>query len=159
MRVFSLLSRNRIIVSVTTTIALTLASAGCSSKPSATTQAPKPAPAAATVESGNTLVASEFEQRPVSRIEELFIGRFPGVQVYSTDGGVQIRIRGATSINGSGEPLVVVDGQQMTQGSNGLVGINPRDIARIEVLKDAVAMAEYGVRGGNGIIRITTKRR
>ena len=68
-------------------------------------------------------------------------------------------IRGATSINGSGEPLVVVDGQQMTQGSNGLVGINPRDIAKIEVLKDAVAMAEYGVRGGNGIIRITTKRR
>jgi TonB-dependent SusC/RagA subfamily outer membrane receptor len=158
MRAYSLLSRNRMDVSVPIAIALTLASAGCS-KPLATTQAPKPAPAAATVESGNTLVASEFEQRPVSRIEELFIGRFPGVQVYSVDGGVQIRIRGATSINGSGEPLVVVDGQQMTQGSNGLVGINPRDIAKIEVLKDAVAMAEYGVRGGNGIIRITTKRR
>jgi TonB-dependent SusC/RagA subfamily outer membrane receptor len=158
MRTDSLLSRNRMDVSVPIAIALTLASAGCS-KPLATTQAPKPAPAVATVESGNTLVASEFEQRPVSRIEELFIGRFPGVQVYSVDGGVQIRIRGATSINGSGEPLVVVDGQQMTQGSNGLVGINPRDIAKIEVLKDAVAMAEYGVRGGNGIIRITTKRR
>jgi TonB-dependent SusC/RagA subfamily outer membrane receptor len=158
MRAYMLLNRKSVVVSVTTALVLVLATAGCS-KPSARTQAPKPATAAATVESGNTLVASEFEQRPVSRIEELFIGRFPGVQVYSTDGGVQIRIRGATSINGSGEPLVVVDGQQMTQGSNGLVGINPRDIAKIEVLKDAVAMAEYGVRGGNGIIRITTKRR
>lgn len=158
MRACMLLNRNAGAVSVTTALALALATAGCS-KPSATRQAPKPAPTAATVESGNTLVASEFEQRPVSRIEELFIGRFPGVQVFTTDGGVQIRIRGATSINGSGEPLVVVDGQQMTQGSNGLVGINPRDIAKIEVLKDAVAMAEYGVRGGNGIIRITTKRR
>jgi TonB-dependent SusC/RagA subfamily outer membrane receptor len=153
-----LLNRSCGVVSVTTALVLALTTTGCS-KPSPRTQAPKPAPAAATVESGNTLVASEFEQRPVSRIEELFIGRFPGVQVYTTDGGVQIRIRGATSINGSGEPLVVVDGQQMTQGSNGLVGINPRDIAKIEVLKDAVAMAEYGVRGGNGIIRITTKRR
>jgi TonB-dependent SusC/RagA subfamily outer membrane receptor len=151
------MSRSRSLVSGTTVILLGVAASGCG-KPKATALSPKPSAAAATVESGNTLVASDFDQRPVSRVEELFIGRFPGVQVYSAEGGVQIRIRGATSINGSGQPLVVIDGQQMTQGSGGLIGINPRDIAKIEVLKDAVAMAEYGVRGGNGIIRITTKR-
>lgn len=156
MRTDRLMSRSRSLVSVTTVILAGFALADCS-KPKSV-QAPKPVAPGATVESGNTLVSSDFDQRPVSRVEELFIGRFPGVQVYSVDGGVQIRIRGATSINGSGEPLVVIDGQQMTQGSGGLIGINPRDIAKIEVLKDAVAMAEFGVRGGNGIIRITTKR-
>lgn len=154
MRTDLLMTRSRSLVSVTAVMALI---AGCSRTPSAE-GAPKPVAAGTTIESGNTIVASDFDQRPVGRIEEMFIGRFPGVQVYSVDGGVQIRIRGATSINGSGEPLVVIDGQQMTPGSGGLVGINPRDIAKIEVLKDAVAMAEYGVRGGNGIIRITTKR-
>jgi TonB-dependent SusC/RagA subfamily outer membrane receptor len=157
MRTDPLMSRYRSLVSVTTVILLGATAVGCG-KPKAAALPPKPATPGATIESGNTLVASDFDQRPASRIEELFIGRFPGVQVYSAEGGVQIRIRGATSINGSGEPLIVIDGQQMTPGSGGLVGINPRDIAKIEVLKDAVAMAEYGVRGGNGIIRITTKR-
>jgi len=157
MRSDLLMSRRRSPVSVTTVALAAAFVVGCG-KPKATALAPKPMAPAATVESGNSLAAGDFDQRPASRVEELFIGRFPGVQVFSADGGVHIRIRGATSINGSGEPLVVIDGQQMTPGSGGLIGINPRDIARIEVLKDAVAMAEYGVRGGNGIIRITTKR-
>jgi TonB-dependent SusC/RagA subfamily outer membrane receptor len=51
-----------------------------------------------------------------------------------------------------------VDGQQLTPGSGGLIGLNPRDIRKIEVLKDAVSTAEFGVRGSNGVIKITTKR-
>lgn len=110
------------------------------------------------IESANSLDASAFDGQPVNRVEELFIGRFPGVQVFNVNGQVQLRIRGASSVNASTEPLILIDGQQLSPGSGGLIGINPRDIARIEVLKDAVSMAEFGVRGGNGVIKITTKR-
>lgn len=113
---------------------------------------------ATTMESANTLDESQFGQQPVNRVEELFIGRFPGVQVYNVNGQVQVRIRGAASISASTEPLILIDGQQMTPGSGGLIGLNPRDIHKIEVLKDAVSMAEFGVRGSNGVIKITTKR-
>jgi len=94
----------------------------------------------------------------VGRVEELFIGRFPGVQVYNVNGQVQIRIRGASSFTASTEPLILVDGQPLTPGSGGLIGLNPRDIQKIEVLKDATSTAEFGVRGSNGVIKITTKR-
>ncbi len=88
----------------------------------------------------------------------MFVGRFPGVQVFNIDGQMQIRIRGASSFSLSTEPLILVDGQQMNPGSGGLIGLNPRDIQKIEVLKDAVSMAEFGSRGSNGVIKITTKR-
>lgn len=114
--------------------------------------------AAGTMESVNSIDDSLFGQQPVSRVEELFIGRFPGVQVFNVNGQVQLRIRGASSFNANTEPLILVDGQQMTPGSGGLIGLNPRDIRKIEVLKDAVSMAEFGVRGSNGVIKITTKR-
>ncbi len=129
---------------------------------------PRPRPQTATpvtsgraptsIESANSLDASAFDGQPVNRVEELFIGRFPGVQVFNVNGQVQLRIRGASSVNASTEPLILIDGQQLSPGSGGLIGINPRDIAKIEVLKDAVSMAEFGVRGGNGVIKITTKR-
>lgn len=113
---------------------------------------------ATTMESANTLDESQFGQQPVNRVEELFVGRFPGVQVYNVNGQVQVRIRSAASINANTEPLILVDGQQLTPGSGGLIGLNPRDIRKIEVLKDAVSTAEFGVRGSNGVIKITTKR-
>jgi TonB-dependent SusC/RagA subfamily outer membrane receptor len=111
------------------------------------------------MESVNSVEQSAVDQQPFARVEELFIGRFPGVQVLNVNGQVQVRIRGASSLSADTEPLVVVDGQPMTPGSGGLIGLNPRDIHKIEVLKDAVSMAEFGVRGSNGVIRITTKRR
>lgn len=114
---------------------------------------------APTMESINSVEEGAFDQQPYARVEELFIGRFPGVQVLNVNGQVQVRIRGASSFNANTEPLILVDGQQITQGSGGLIGLNPRDIHKIEVLKDAVSMAEFGVRGSNGVIRITTKRR
>jgi TonB-linked SusC/RagA family outer membrane protein len=68
-----------------------------------------------------------------------------------------IRVRGIGSITASSAPLLVVD-QQILGGLNDLSFINPNDIERIDVLKDASATAIYGARGSNGVILITTKR-
>jgi TonB-dependent SusC/RagA subfamily outer membrane receptor len=93
-------------------------------------------------------------------LENLFAGRFPGVTVARAQGGgLQLRIRGGTnSLQGSGEPLYVVDGLPLAAGMGEIGFLNPHDVARIEVLTDAADLALYGVRGANGIIRITTKR-
>jgi TonB-dependent SusC/RagA subfamily outer membrane receptor len=101
---------------------------------------------------------SEWSTDGVTRVEELFVGRFPGVQVLQTPNGISVRIRGTTTVNGSAEPLYVVDGFPVVAGPEGLIDLNPRDIATIEVLKDAGSIAEYGMRGANGVVRITTKR-
>lgn len=85
-------------------------------------------------------------------------GSAPGVLVTSQDGApdalAQVRIRGVGTINGSADPLYVVDGVQVGTNANFL---NPQDIASIEVLKDASATAIYGSRGANGVVMITTK--
>ena len=115
----------------------------------------------------------------VSSIDQLLQGQAAGVQVVSNsaapDSGVSVTIRGASSFNSSSQPLYVVDGIIMnTNGSisvgshgggdsgvseanNGLMGINPQDIASMEILKDASATAIYGSQGANGVILITTK--
>jgi len=82
-----------------------------------------------------------------------------GVTVTRTaDGGISVRIRGQSSFYGNTEPLFVIDGLPIQPGPGGsLLGINPHDIASIEVLKDAASMAFYGVRGANGVILIKTK--
>ena len=161
------LSRRRCTMLPAGLLAVAALSACARPRPAATAAAAPAAPAggrkdsvrvAATMESANSLDESQFGQQPVNRVEELFVGRFPGVQVYSVNGQVQVRIRSAASINASTEPLILVDGQQLTPGSGGLIGLNPRDIRKIEVLKDAVSTAEFGVRGSNGVIKITTKR-
>jgi TonB-dependent SusC/RagA subfamily outer membrane receptor len=85
--------------------------------------------------------------------------------------GVKTRIRGASSISASNEPLYVVDGVIMTadnfqggagsltaQRVNPLSDINPNDLASVEILKDASASAIYGSRAANGVIIITTKK-
>jgi TonB-dependent SusC/RagA subfamily outer membrane receptor len=156
-------SRRRTVVPIV--LLASAALAGCASRkaetaPSPTAEAAKKPSGrqSATVESANSVDESQFGQQPVNRVEELFIGRFPGVQVLNVDGQMQIRIRSASSFNLSTEPLILVDGQQMNPGSGGLIGLNPRDIHKIEVLKDAVSMAEFGARGSNGVIKITTKR-
>ena len=107
---------------------------------------------------GQVATSRDWENRSTGRVEELFVGRFPGVQVYQAAGGIQVRIRGATSLQGSNDPLDIVDGFPFTPGTDGLISLNPSDIAKIEVLKDAGQIAEYGSRGANGVVRITTKR-
>src|SRR5438105_4490694 len=84
----------------------------------------------------------------------------PGVMVIrAADGSVSVRIRGTTSIRGSNEPLYVIDGVEIQPGPGGsLTGINPHDIATIEVVKDPAGEAMYGVRGANGVIIVKTKR-
>ena len=93
-------------------------------------------------------------------LEDLFAGRFPGVSVTRANGGgLQIRIRGGSnSFYGSNEPLFVVDGTPLQSGTGGIVFLNPYDIERIEVLKNPADITLYGMRGANGVIRITTTR-
>jgi TonB-dependent SusC/RagA subfamily outer membrane receptor len=88
------------------------------------------------------------------------MAKVPGITVTRTrDGSIAIHIRGPSSIYGSNEPLYIVDGVPFqVEPGGGLTGINPHDIASIEVLKDAGATAIYGVRGANGVILITTKQ-
>jgi len=85
-------------------------------------------------------------------------GAAAGVMVTAQDGGpegkAQVRIRGVATINGSAQPLYVVDGVQVGNNADFL---NPADIESMEVLKDASATAIYGAAGANGVIMITTK--
>lgn len=87
-----------------------------------------------------------------------FLHRVPGVQVAGPSSNPTITIRGISSINSGIEPLYVIDGQAV--GTNYLTVngmLNVRDIAHVQVLKGSDATL-YGVRGGNGVIVITTRR-
>ena len=107
---------------------------------------------------------------PVTTIEQAIQGRAAGVLVTSQNGklgqGMNIRIRGSSSISASNEPLYVIDGMIVTTdnlSSNGaatnpMADINTNDIQSIEILKDASAAAIYGSRAANGVVLITTKR-
>jgi TonB-dependent starch-binding outer membrane protein SusC len=104
----------------------------------------------------------EDSKEVFSRVEELLEGRAPGVQVlHLANGGFALRIRGLSSPTGGNDPLVVIDGTQSLDGTgNGaLAALNPQDVVRIEVLKDAASTAFYGMRGANGVIVITTRQR
>lgn len=78
-------------------------------------------------------------------------GRVAGV-IVSPGPNPSITIRGASSLNLSTEPLIMVDGMEYSD----LSSINPREVKSVEVLKDAAASI-YGVRGANGVILVTTK--
>ncbi len=110
-----------------------------------------------------------------SSIDQGIQGRASGVVVLNTSGqpggSTSIRIRGTSSINGTNEPLYVIDGIPIISdasasstgtlknpANNALSVINPNDIASVEVLKDASATSIYGARGANGVILITTKQ-
>ena len=105
------------------------------------------------------VTSEDIQRAPGQSIEEILKGRVAGVTVTRVDGGIAVRIRGATSIYGSNEPLYVVDGVPIQPGPGGsLVGIDPYDIESIEVLKDPADTALYGMRGANGVIVVKTKR-
>ena len=91
-------------------------------------------------------------------VTDMLVGRFPGVEVFKTpNGGTSIRIRGARSMNGSDEPLFVLDGYPQHNGSASLLDLDPHDIKSIQVLKGGEA-STYGSRGANGVILIVTKK-
>ena len=93
-------------------------------------------------------------------MEELFSGRFPGVEVSkAAGGGISIRIRGSNTILGSSDPLYIIDGARVQSGPGGLLFLDPNDIVKIEVLKDIGSTSIYGSEGANGVILITTRNK
>lgn len=126
-------------------------------------RATEPAPRTSGTGAVTTIIPTEADTR-TGRLEDLLVGRVPGLEVVPLSSGIYtLRMRGRRSIRGdatSDEPLLVIDDIPLSGGSVGsaLAGLAPRDIARIDVLKDAGAAGRYGSRGANGVIVITTKR-
>lgn len=117
--------------------------------------------------------STEFAHTPVAGIDAALQGKAAGVQVIQNAGnpgnGVSIRVRGPASVNAGNQPLYVVDGVPILQDNftqlglggqdvTAVTGLNPDEIASIDILKDAAATAIYGSRGSNGVVIITTKR-
>lgn len=105
----------------------------------------------------STIKGSDVQKLTPVRVEEALQGNASGVNVIqsgSPGSKPAVYIRGIPDLGGS-EPTVIVDGVQQT--TNDLNSINPSDIESINVLKDAATTAIYGVKGGNGVIVITTK--
>ncbi|HRI22096.1 MAG TPA: SusC/RagA family TonB-linked outer membrane protein, partial [Panacibacter sp.] len=114
----------------------------------------------------SSLGAKEIAVTPVADAAQALQGKVSGVSIVQGSGapggtgGTQIRIRGITSLTGTNNPLIVVDGYPLPdQGAdNVLNSFGTNDIESIDVLKDAAAASIYGVRASNGVIMITTKR-
>lgn len=116
---------------------------------------------AVSVVSGNVLAKS-----PESNLGKTFAGRLPGMTVMENDGepgrgatsssanGLSLIIRGLTTANGH-KPLIIIDGQVCPNVN--YTYITPEEIENVTVLKDASALAIYGIEGGNGAVVITTK--
>ena len=118
---------------------------------------------------------AEFEGLSITTVDEALQGRIAGLDIVANSGnlgsGTSMRLRGVSSINGSSEPLIVVDGNVWETNTNDfdfssaneekfaeLLNVNPEDIESIAVLKDAAATAIWGSQGSNGVIEIKTKR-
>ncbi len=123
-----------------------------------------------------TIDMKEFEGLAMTSVDEALQGRISGLDIVSNSGnlgsGTTMRLRGVSSINGSSEPLIVVNGNVFESDYKSnfnyasatedqyaeLLNVNPDDIASITVLKDAAACAIWGSQGANGVIEIKTKR-
>jgi len=126
----------------------------------------------------NAIGTKDFQKGVITSPEQLMQGRVAGVQITQANGEpggqINVRIRGTSSVNGSNNPLFVIDGVPLSgdetssgasasgvgrqAAKNPLNFLNPDDIASIDILKDASATAIYGSRGANGVVLITTKR-
>lgn len=120
--------------------------------------------------------AKELEEMQAPSIDQALQGRLSGVDITATSGdpgaAMNIRIRGVSSINSTGIPMIVLDGMPYEtevpsdfnfgtadeQGYAQLLNISPADIKDITVLKDAAATAIWGAKAANGVLVITTKR-
>jgi len=111
-----------------------------------------------------------LENVPISNFQSGLSGRAAGVRVTPNNGkvdaGMNIRVRGTSSISAGTDPLYVIDGIPLinidessgTAGPlNPLLSLSPTEIESIEILKDASSAAIYGARGANGVVLITTK--
>ncbi len=104
--------------------------------------------------------AKTISNRPNASIVQTLQGQVAGLNISTASGqpgaNSNINLRGVTSINGNTEPLFILDGVPVDEDS--FRSLNPNEIERVDVLKDAGATAIYGNRGANGVIVITTKR-
>ena len=136
------------------------AASGCvhhAPAPAEAADAAAPAPA---TRGRNTVTSEAISNSAGQPIEKILADRVAGVRLGRTpDGTLTVQIRGATSLNSDAQPLYVIDGVAITPGPGGaLSGINPYDIASIEVLKDAASITMYGSRAANGVILIKMKK-
>lgn len=138
-------------------IALAIGAVSCAHRPAPRQTDPEAATASkrANVVSSETIANSSGQP-----IEKILADRVAGVRLgRASDGSLTVQIRGSGSLNADTQPLYVIDGVPITPGPGGsLSGINPYDIASIEVLKDAVSTTMYGSRGANGVILIKMKK-
>ncbi|MES2005135.1 MAG: SusC/RagA family TonB-linked outer membrane protein [Bacteroidota bacterium] len=117
-----------------------------------------------------TLKAADVENLPFSSVDKALQGKVAGLQSVAASGqpgaSQNIIIRGISSINGSSNPLWIIDGVPVNTGdasrlqttANLLSTLNPNDIESISVLKDAASQSIYGSRAANGVIVVTTKK-
>lgn len=117
----------------------------------------------------SSVKGEELDEVPVTSFESALQGKSSGVFIQKSNGklgqGINIRVRGTSSVSASSQPLYVIDGipvtsesQSQTADTNPLADLNVDDIASVDILKDAAAAAIYGSRGANGVILITTKK-
>ncbi|QKG53603.1 SusC/RagA family TonB-linked outer membrane protein [Hymenobacter sp. BRD67] len=119
------------------------------------------------------LSGNVVQNQPVQSFEQAIQGRTPGVVINQGSGklgqGINIQVRGTSSVTASNQPLYVIDGIPITSADqssgattteplNPLADLNPNDIESISILKDASASAIYGSRASNGVVIITTKK-
>lgn len=135
---------------------LALALSGCASSQASQEAQDNSSPPSDTIHAGTDVDTDT--KRGAARLHELLEGETAGVRVDRHQGGIQVRIRGEGSLQGSNDPLYVVDDQILYPEPGGVLPfINPEDVKSIRVLKSADETAIYGSRGGNGVIKITTK--
>jgi len=121
----------------------------------------------------STIPALDIQESGAVSVGAALSGKLAGAQVMQNSGGpaggISIRLRGASTVLGSSDPLYIIDGVVVNNESrelinlggytqNRLVDIEPQDIERIEVIKGAAASAIYGSRASNGVVQIWTKR-
>ena len=106
----------------------------------------------------SSVSAKELANRPIVSAAQAIQGKAAGVNVMSPNGSPgsspTIRVRGTTSMNGSNDPLYVVDGVPV----DNINFLSANDIENIQILKDASSAAIYGSRGANGVVLVTTKK-
>ncbi len=120
-----------------------------------------------------TVTGTEIANAGVAQVDAALAGKVPGALVQlnsgTPGGGASVRLRGLSTISRSAEPLYIVDGVIVDNGSSQLVDLggntsnriadlDPNDIESIEIVKGAAAAALYGSRANNGVVQIFTKR-
>ena len=104
----------------------------------------------------------DLVRRPITSVSAALQGKAAGVQVLQPNGspgqGMVVRVRGASSISSSNDPLYVVDGVPVGTGNGAIAYLSPNEIESMQVLKDASSAAIYGSRAANGVVLITTKQ-